>query len=182
MLADIGIAGSAVVQHPNNPMITEILQRTQHLRPTNGLHHPSGTSVAPRMMPQNPPLPPGPAPPMPDFTTPTQEQLKKEQPKKERTGIKKLQQMPIKVKLPFEDSLQVLDLREATIMAKIKDGVPMSAATVIGDLTAINQSKRHLKEKARLEIVGGPIADMLVERQKKMAEASGAPAWLLPSP
>ena len=166
-------------------MITEILQRTQHLRPTNGLHHPSGISVAPLAMPQNPPLPPGPAPTTPAVTTPTQEQLKKEQPKneqpkKEPTDTTKLRPKPIKVKLPFEDPLQVLDLRRATILAKIQDGVPMDTAQVIADLTAINQSSRYLREKARLETVGGPIADMLVERQKKMADESGAPGWLLP--
>ena len=33
-MTERGIAGSAVVEHPDNRMITTILQRTAHLRPT----------------------------------------------------------------------------------------------------------------------------------------------------
>lgn len=165
-------AGSAVVQHPNNPMITSILQCTQHLRPTNGRHHSSGISVAPIVTPQYPPLPLGPAAAAgtPVVTTP-----RKKQAKKLCAGVP----APVKVKLPFEEPLEVLKLREAAIIAKIKAGAPLSGAQVFADLMAIGQSRNYLTEKARLHIVGGRAADLLVERQKKMAEEVEAPDWWL---
>lgn len=174
-MADKEFAGSAVVQHPDNPMITEILLHTQKLRPKDGLHHSSGNSVAPLVLPQGPSLPPGPAPATPVVTTPT-----KKQPKKERIGITKLQHALIKMKLPFEEPLMALELREAAILAKIRDGVPLSGAQVFGDLMAIGESKRYLKEKVRVEKAGGWAIDMLAQRQEKMAEKDGAPPVLGP--
>ena len=231
-------AGSAVVEYPDNPMITEVLQRTQHLRPTNGLHHPFDISIAPPVMPQDPSLAPGPAPATPVVTTPTKgqlqeqrkkpqsvmeqikEQLKKpspvieqfkeqlnkveplkeqpqkgqamtvqptmmerptkEQPKKQRTGIVALPKIPMKVKLPFEDPMDVLELRRQTILAKIGDGTPIEAAKISADLVAIQQEEQYLRKKAAMEPAGGPSGVMLAERQRQMAEAIGAPDWLLP--
>lgn len=157
-------------------MITQILQRTQHLRPTDGLHDPSGISVAPCLTPQCPPLPPGLFPAVTAITTHTQKQ-----PTKKRTGITKLRQDPIKVKLPFEDASMVLQLRDAVIAAKVRDGVPMEDAKVFGDDIAIAQSNQYLKEKSRLESSArGPVVDMLVERQRSMAKDSGVPDHLIP--
>ncbi len=245
-------AGSAVVEYPNNPMITEVLQRTQHLRPTNGLHHALGISIAPLLMPQYPLLPPGPAPATPVVTTPTKEQLqeqrkkpqsvteqikeqrkkpspiieqikeqlkkpspiieqfkeqlkkveplkeqpqkvqpmtvqptmmerpKKEQPKIQRTGIVALPKISTKVKLPFEDPMAVLQLQRQTILAKIGDGTPIDAAKINADLVAIQQQEQYLRNKAAMEPAGGPSGVMLAERQRQMAEAIGAPDWLLP--
>ena len=232
------IAGSAVVEHPNNPMITELLQRTQHLRPTNGLHHPFGISFAPLLLPLWPPLPPGPSSATPVVTTPTKEQLQeqrkkpqsvmeqiserlkkpypfiermreqhkkvepskeqpqkvqpttanpammdrpqKELPKKQRTGIVALPKIPIKVQLPFENPADVLALRKAVIDAKLADGAPIDAAQINADLIAIHQTELYLMKKAAMEPAGGPAGIMLAERQRQMAEAIGAPDWLLP--
>ena len=60
MLTESGVAGSAVVEHPYNRMITMVLRRTAHLRPTDGIHHPSGLSVAPLLAPKHFLLPTGP--------------------------------------------------------------------------------------------------------------------------
>lgn len=174
MLADRAFAGSEIVQHPSNPMITSILQCTQRLRPTDGLHHSSGISVAPLLVPRYPPLPPGPAPATPVVTTPT-----KEQSKKDRTGFTKSQHAPIKAKVPFEDQLRALDQREAIIVAQIKAGVPLSAAQVHGDFMEIGQSRLYVQEKVRLEVAGGKWADRLAGRQKKMGEKDEAPDWWL---
>ena len=38
-MTESGIAGSAIVEYPDNRMITTILQRTAHLRPTDGSHN-----------------------------------------------------------------------------------------------------------------------------------------------
>lgn len=168
MLADRDFANSAIVQHPSNPMITSILQCTAHVRPTD--------DGRPTIF-QFPPLLPGLAPATPAVTTHT-----KKQSKKERTSVSKLKQQKdrIKVKIPFEDAVKVLEMREATIVAKMRDGVPLDGATAFADLMTIGHCKQYLAEKARLESVGGSVADMLAERQKKMAEQDGAPDWLLP--
>ena len=165
MATDRDFGGSAIVQHPSNPMITSILQCTAHLRPTD----------SPLTIPQFPPLPPGPAPATPAVTTP-----RKKQSKIERTDITKLNQAQIQVRLPVEDALKSLELREEIILTKLRNGVPMDYVQWFADLMAISQSKRNLEEKARLDSVGGPVADMLAKRQKKMAEQDGAPDWLLP--
>lgn len=151
-------------------MITKILQRTKHLRPADGLHHDSGISVAPLPTPQYPPLPPGPAPATPTVTTHDAEK----QPKKERKGLSKLKLAPIKVKLPFEDPLMVLELRDATLDAQMKAGAPFSVARMVADLTATGQNEQYLKEKARLEVFEGREVDRLVKKRKKKAGADGA--------
>lgn len=152
-------------------MITEILRRTYKLRPTDGLHDPSGISVAP-VTPLHPPLPPGLFPATPAITT--------HKPKKERTGITKQPQAPIKVKLPFENASMVLQLRDAAIAAKVRDGVSMERAKAFGDRIAVGQSKQYLKEKSRLKVPEGPVIDMLVKRQRSMARVSGVPEHLIP--
>lgn len=200
-------AGSAVVEYPNNPMITEVLQRTQHLRPTNGLHHPLGISIAPLSMPQSvteqikeqlkkpspiierfkeqlkevEPLKEQPQKVQPMTVQPTMmERPKKEQPKKQRTGLVALPKISTKVKLPFEDPMDVLELKRQAILAKIGDGTPIEAAKINADLVAIQQEEQYLRNKAAMEPAGGPSGVMLAERQRQMAEAIGAPDWLLP--
>ena len=148
-------------------MITEILEWTQHLRPIDGLHHPSGISVAP--------ISPGPVTATPVITVP-----KNKEPEKERPSITKLKEARAKVKPPCEDPLEVLDQREKTILAQMRAGAPLSAAQVLAELTAIGQSRHHEEEKVRLKIAGGRAADMLVKRQKAMAEEDGALAYLPP--
>ena len=175
MLADSGVAGSAVVQHPYNSMITSILQRTAHLRPTDGLHHSSGISVAPVLLHQHLPRPPGLEPATPAVTTPTKEQHTKGGP-----GNSGSKRTAIKLKRAFEDPLKVLDQREAVLMAKMKTKLGKEFGEVFDNLTTIVNNKRKLKEKARLEEAGGKIADRLAQRLKKLAEEDGVPTYLLP--
>ena len=164
-----------MVEHPNNPMISCILRCTKHLRPTDGLHHPSGISVAPLLVPQYPPLPPGPVPAKPAVTTHMQKAHKRERP-----GTFKLKDAPIYIEFPFEDAMKSLDLREALIVAKMKTGLTQPVAEAFADLMAVAYSKGYLKEKARLEDAGGKTADRLAERLKKMAEDDGVPSYLFP--
>lgn len=100
MLADSGVAESAVVEHPHNSMITTVLQRTAHLRPTDGLHHSLGISVAPVLLHQHPAFPPGLGPARPALTTPTEKRNNKDRPGDTRLkeALKK------KKKLPFEEA------------------------------------------------------------------------------
>ena len=168
-------AGSAIVEHPYNRMISSVLQRTAHLRPTNGIHHSSGVSVAPLPIPQNQPLPPGPAPASPAVAAPREKQSTKE-----RTGITKLTQARMRIKLPFGKQAKELEKEEATLLAKIRAGVDLDGKKVFAELMELGHSVRYMKEKDRLEKVGGPAVEMLAARQKMMAEKDGAPYWLLP--
>lgn len=88
-LADSGSGGSAIVQHPNNPSISRILECTAHLRPTEGIPGSPGT-------PQGPPLPPGPAPATPATTTIDE----KKRFKQDLLNIIKTKHPPIEVQLP----------------------------------------------------------------------------------
>lgn len=175
MSTDRAFARRAVVQHPDNPMITEILECTQHLRPTDDLHDPFGISVDPLPTPQCPLLPPGPPPATPVVTPHTQNQAKREP-----ISITRMKQARAKAKIPFEEAMRLLDEREATILAKMRSGAPPSGAEWFGDLFAVVNSRQILKEKARLEKAGGSTADRLAQRQKKMAEELGVPTDLLP--
>lgn len=181
MLADSGVAKSAVVEHPHNSMITTVLQCTAHLRPIDGLHHSLGISVAPVLLHQQPALPPGLGPPglgpaTPATTTPT------ESDNIDRPGVTRLKQAlkEKEKKLLFDDPLKVLDQREAVLVAQMKTGHSQPVAEVFADMMTIANSRRRLKEKARLEEAGGEIADRLAQRLKKMAEEDGVPSYLLP--
>ena len=161
-------------------MISCILRCTKNLRPTDGLHHPSGTSVAPLLVPQYPPLPPGPVPATPAVTTHMQKAHMQKAHKRERPGTSKLKDAPIYIEIPFEDAMKALDLREALIVAKMKTGLTQPVAEAFADLMAVAYSKGYLKEKARLEDAGGKTADLLAQRLKKMAEDDGVPSYLFP--
>lgn len=176
MLADSGVAKSAVVEHPHNSMITTVLQCTAHLRPIDGLHHSLGISVAPVLLHQHPALPPSLGPATPATTTPT------ESDNIDRPGDARLKQAlkEKEKKLLFDDSLKVLDQREAVLVAQMKTGHSQPVAEVFADMMTIANSRRQLKEKARLEEAGGKIADGLAQRLKKTAEEDGVPPYLLP--
>ena len=79
-LADDSFTDSSIVEHPNNPMITKILQATAHLRRADGIHPPSDDnhppssriSVASMLTPEEPPPPAGPSPATPAINNPTE--------------------------------------------------------------------------------------------------------------
>ena len=171
MLADSDLADSAVVEHPYNPMISYVLRWTTHLRPTDGLHDSSGIPVAPLLVPQFPPLPPGPAPATPAITT-----HQREHP----SILNRFKDASTKEKSSLEDRLKELDHREAMLLAKMKTGFSESVAKVLDDSMALGKIKADLKEEARLEKAGGKIADRLAQRLKKMAEDDGVPPYTLP--
>ena len=129
-------------------MITIILRRTAHLRPTDGIHHPSGLSVAPLLAPQQPPLPPGPVPATADVTTPTKKQDKKDHPNIFESR-----------KASIEETLKELDRREAIFTAKLKTGPPLPFVEVYDIFRTFANTRRHLEEKARLEGAGGKRAE-----------------------
>ena len=133
-------------------MITTILRRTAHLRPTDGIHHPSGLSVAPLLAPQQPPLPPGPVPATAAVTTPTKKQDQKDDP-----NILELINASVKEKALIEETLKELDRREAIFVAELKTGPPLPFVDDI--FRAFANARRHLKEKARLEDAGGKRAE-----------------------
>ena len=74
---------------------------------------------------------------------------------------------PIKVKLPFEEKSDVLVLKEETIEAMTRRGVPLRDAQVSADVVATKQSEQYLLEKAKKPIVGGTAVDLLVGTQKR---------------
>lgn len=76
--------------------------------------------------------------------------------------------------------MKLLELREETIVAKMKNGESLRSAEVMADFYTIGLARQYLTEKARLDQSGGKVADMLAERQKTMAEQDGAPTDLLP--
>ena len=170
-MADGDLADSAVVEHPYNPMISYVLRWTAHLRPTDGLHHSSGISVAPLLVPRYPPVPPGPAPVTPAITM-----YQRERP----SILNRLKDASTKKKSSFEDRLKELDHREAILLAKMKTEFSESVVKALDDCMALGKIKADLKEKARLEKAGGKIADRLAQRLKKMAEDDGVPPYTLP--
>lgn len=179
MLADSGVAKSAVVEHPHNSMITTVLQYTAHLRPTDGLHHSSGISVAPVLLHQHPAFPPGLGFDTPAATTSTEKRENKERP----GDIRLKQALKEKKKPPLEDPLQVLDHKQAVLESKMKIGPSQPTADVLADMMTTADSRRQLKEKARLEEAGGKIADRLADRlaqRLKMDEEDEVPPYLLP--
>ena len=74
---------------------------------------------------------------------------------------------PMKVRLPFEEKSDVLVLKEATVEAMTRRGVPLRDAQVYADVVATKQSEQYLQEKAKKPIVGGTAVDLLVGKQKK---------------
>ena len=70
-----------------------------------------------------------------------------------------------------------------TLYSKMRAGV-LSADEFLADLAGVvvkmNASKEELVEENRLKLVGGRMMDMLVERQRKMAQADGVADELLP--
>lgn len=162
MLADSAFVGSGFIQHPTNPMMSSVLQCTAHLRPREGgfpMFFVDATSASAALV----------------VTSPS-----KKQASKERAGITKCNHPPIRMKVPFEDQIDRWELKQATILAKMQDGRLSNPKQVIADLTEIGVHIRYLKEKARVESVGGQTADEMVKVQKMMAEESGGPDWLLP--
>ena len=135
-------------------MITIVLRRTAHLRPKDGIHHPSGLSVAPLLAPQQPSLPSGPVPATPAVATPTKKQDKKDSP-----NIFKSRNASVKEKATIEETLKELDRREAIFIAKLKNGLPLPVEEVYFELGRIDAYRRDLKEKARLEDAGGKTAE-----------------------
>lgn len=197
-VADEEFTGSAVVEHPNNPLISCILQRTAHLRPTNGLTYSSGISVAPLLTPQLPPLPPGPPPTtqpatekQPSEKQPSEKQPREKQPRekqlrekqlREKQGIRipVLEEAQIPVHLPFGTAMEVLEQREKILVAKAKSGTPLDSTQMLADFFTIGSAKEYLRKKDRLDNAGGRLGVMLAERQKRMAEQDGAPTDSLP--
>ena len=153
MLANSDFAVSVIIGHPSNPMITRILLETQEQRPVigRGYRHSSGVFVWP-------PLPPGLAPATPVINMP-----KKKQPMLGRGGVP----TPLKVKIPFEEESDVLILKEATVEALTRRGMPLRDAQVSADAVATKQSEQYRQEKAKKPIVGGTAVDLLVGKQKK---------------
>ena len=88
---------------------------------------------------------------------------KKKQPMLGRGGVP----TPVKVKLPFEDESDVLVLKDATVEALTRRGVPLRDAQVSADFVATKQSEQYLQEKSEKPIVGGTAVDVLVGKQKK---------------
>ena len=151
MLVNGDSAVSVIISHPSNPMITRILLDTHEQRPSVGSRHTSGVSVWPL-------LPPGLAPATPMIHLP-----KKKQPILGRGGVS----IPVKVKLPFEEESDVLVLKEATVEAMTRRGLPLRDAQVSADVVATKQREQYLQEKAKKHIVGGTAVDLLAGKQKK---------------
>ena len=183
MFAD-GDSVSAIVEHPNNPMITTILLCTAHVRPKDGIHDPSGISVAPKNRPRYLPLAPGPAKATPAITTFSQE--RPTQPRLSRftrrgvVNMIKLKHASTKRETPLEEQLKVLDQRIANLQAEMRAGLSRPFGEIWDDLQANAKSRGSLVEKARLEDAGGKIADRLAHRLKKLAEDDGAAMILIP--
>ena len=151
-MTESGIAGSAVVEHPDNPMITMVLQRTVHLRPDNSI-----------------------LPATPAVTIPT-----KKQDKEDGARVFKSRNTSITAKAAMEETLKELDHREGILDAQINSGLPLTPAEVHDEIMTIVNTRGHLKEKARLEDAGGKIADRLAQRAKKRAEEDEMNPDLLP--
>lgn len=176
MLADSDVAKSAVVEHPHNSMITTVLQHTAHLRPTDGLHHSLGISVAPPLSHQRPAFPPGLGPATPAVTTPTKKHDKKDRPGdtrlKEAIKNKKeklLRECPLS---ELDQREKELDRQEAIQVGKLKLGVSQPTEEAFDELMAYTHSRRQLqekKERARLEEAGGQVMDRLAQRQMERA-------------
>lgn len=177
-MTESGIAGSAIVEHPDNRMITTVLQRTAHLRPTDGFHDPSGLSIAPLSAPQQTPLPLGLVPATPAVTTPTKQQDKKARGHDFKSRITSFIKKP-----SVEETSKDLDQRERILLAKINTGLPSSPLAEVSaelELNEIANDRRRLKERAGLEDAGGKTADWLAQRLKKKAEEDGMNQNLLP--
>ena len=86
----------------------------------------------------------------------------------------------MKAKPPLEENLNELDLREKTLVGEMETGLSRPFAEAFDELTIVGNSKRHLKEEARLKDAGGKTADRLAQRLKKIAEEDGVPPYLLP--
>lgn len=151
-MANGDFAVSEIIRHPSNPMITCILLDTQEQRPiiSGGYRHSSGVFVWPL-------LPPGPVPATPVINMP------KKQPMLGRGGVP----ARVEVKLPFEEKSDALVLKEATVKAMTRRGVPLRDAQVSADIVATKQSEQYLQEKAKKPIVGGTAVDLLAGKQKR---------------
>ena len=123
-------------------MITLILTRTVHLRPTDGIF-----------------------PATPAVTTPMEKQDEKD-----GARVFKSRNTSMKEKASMEETLKELDHREGILEAKMNSGLASTPAEVHDELMTITNTRGHLKEKARLEDAGGKIADELAQRLKKNAE------------
>ena len=152
MLANGDFGVSGIIRHPTNPMITCILLDTQEKRPviSGGYRHSSGVFVFPH--------PPGLAPATPVINMP-----EKKQPMLGRGGVP----APVKVELPFEEESDVLALKEVTVEAMTKHGMPPRDAQESADVMATKQREQFLQERAKKPIVGGTAVDLLVEKHKK---------------
>ena len=78
-----------------------------------------------------------------------------------------------------EGQIKELEKKMAILTSQLKAGF-LSVDQFLDGLNEHGAKLEALKEEARLKVVGGRVADMLVERQKMMAQADGAPDWLLP--
>lgn len=78
-----------------------------------------------------------------------------------------------------EGQIKELEQKKSILVSQLYAGFLVGDQFTDG-LWEICGPMEALKEEARLKVVGGRVADMLVERQKKMAQADGAPDWLLP--
>ena len=78
-----------------------------------------------------------------------------------------------------EGQIKELEQEKAILISQLKDGFLIGDQFLDG-LKEIGGKLEALKEEARLKVVGGRAADMLVEKQKTLAQADGAPDWLLP--
>ena len=82
-----------------------------------------------------------------------------------------------------EEHFKELDHKYETLHSQMRAGF-LSAGQFLADLReVVNKMKalrKDLEEEFRLELVGGRVMDMLVERQKKMAQADGVANRLLP--
>ena len=154
-MADEDFNGSTVVEHPNNPLISRILQFTAHLRPTNGLQQPG--------------------------RPPTTQSVTKKQPReRESIRIPVLEKAQIPVHLPFETAMDMLEQREKILVAKAKTGESLDNTQMLADFLTIGSAKEYLRKKDRTENAGGRLGVILAERQKRMAELDGAPTDSLP--
>ena len=164
-VTESGIAGSAVIVHPYNDTITTVLQRTAHLRPTDGEY--------PLFAPLQSPLPLGPAPAIPTITT-----FRKKQGKKNR-GLKWRNASDEEKELMAE-GLKVLDQREEILRAELEAETPISSADIHDELKRIAKARGQLKKKAWLKDVEGKRVDRLAERLTKapLADPDKTADWL----
>ena len=65
----------------------------------------------------------------------------------------------MKEKATIEETLKELDRREAILIAKLKNGPPLTVEEIYAEFKTIANYRRHLKEKARLEDAGGKTAE-----------------------